>query len=77
MLETVGSIPALAKQRIKFLGSLSLPAVVELQTVSGVTGCASRQSVSAAGGTPVGAAIYIADKTTHEFTRIPTLPGRQ
>ena len=46
MLEVVGSLPALAKQRIKFLGLLRLPARVGLLTVSGVTGCASRQLVT-------------------------------
>ena len=48
---------------------LRLPARVGLQTISGVTGCASRQSVAAAGGNPVGAAVQIADKTT-QYTRI-------
>ena len=41
-----GFKPALAKQRIKFLDLLSLPAGVGLSTVSGVAGCASRQSVT-------------------------------
>ncbi len=52
MLEVVGSRPALPQQRIKFLGLLSLPAGVGLETVSGVTGCACRQSGAAAGVTP-------------------------
>ena len=63
MLEVVGSNPALAKLRIKFLGLLrafstrqgSLPARLGLLTVSGVTGL--RKSVSAAVGIPVEAAI--------------------
>ena len=74
VLEVVGSNPALAKQRIKFLGLLrvqhrqgSLPARVGLLTVFGVTGCATRLSVSAAGGTPVGTAISIPDKTTVQY----------
>ena len=37
VLEVVGSIPDLAKQRMKFLDLLRLPARVGLYTVSGVT----------------------------------------
>ena len=48
-LEVVGSNPALAKQRIKFLGLLSLPAGVGLIAVSGVAICANRQSAAAPG----------------------------